>query len=1023
MSPSRALKPITRLGWFIILLISLALPQASFASPVSTIDTPAALTYTWTATWTAAGEPFAQPDRLAAAPDGTFYALETGVKRLRHIGANGELLATYSPSNGQGNLVAPVDMAVDGFSRLYVLEEEEFSPDREARIIRYSNDTFDTVFTPWWASGIGAPGLGLRSVAIMGDTIVMITGNVIVRFDLAGQRIGQTYPAWNQNLSFRDMALTADGRIYRLHSDEGNYGIPPVQIVDLRGNELGKWGINQGDKDAPPPDPGVFIYPSDITADLRGHILVLDTEQSANATNRTRSCRAQVFDESGAYLTEFGGCGSADGEFDNPQSIVALADGRIVVADTGNDRLQVFTPSELPPLRPLPGPTAWDAPVASRPGTWEDWGPRGVGRIDMVIIPPRPSRERPIVGFYGDRGVTLSADLVTWERQSAWWPGTDRGSVQPPFKVGEVRYAGSHTLLATGMKQDASYRSEDFGRTWLRLGDAPGTAARFIAPSPAYDADRTLFLASEDGRIWRSTDAGATWQLRSSLADRVSDLEVLPGAGDARILLVAGWGMDCCKQGILRSTDDGATWTEVAPADARNRRLFVSPTFAQDQTVIAAPDALSFHPDFLRSVDGGKTWTPLPLGGNYYFPLGSPAVTFSPNYAVDKTLLAWDETSRSYLSTDGGDTWKKFDSGPIAIGPVSVLKWLAFSPNYATDGAVWRQRKGAAGVEVTTDGAATWGPLGAAPGDAIRSLVAPSDAAVPWAATRDAIFPLSGSPGNVTPLQSLNFRDGMSVAIAFSPDFANDKTAIAGSAITRDAGATWRPLPFESQIQNTKWAEAAFAPDYPSSRRILVAYDNEPLDHPGVEWTADDGATWQVVRVPLGGLRSLTFDAVNPLKVYAGGEGGVAVSKDGGQSWENAGGPLSLLRVAGLLAREESGANVLYVATSSAGMWRGRDGGMAWEKMNAGLADGRLCALGGNRNMLAVATCAGQLYLSSAPFGWWEPVGNPLPAEPTELLAQGSRFAGRVVAGTTVGVFSMRQAVSDPRRLWLPVVE
>ena len=47
---------------------------------------------------------FEKPDRLAAAPDGTFYVLERERKRLRHVSANGEVLAQLAPNPRQGIL-------------------------------------------------------------------------------------------------------------------------------------------------------------------------------------------------------------------------------------------------------------------------------------------------------------------------------------------------------------------------------------------------------------------------------------------------------------------------------------------------------------------------------------------------------------------------------------------------------------------------------------------------------------------------------------------------------------------------------------------------------------------------------------------------------------------------------------------------------------------------------------------------------------------------------------------------------
>ena len=52
--------------------------------------------------------------------------------------------------------------------------------------------------------------------------------------------------------------------------------------------------------------------------------------------------RVQVFELSEKFVTKFGSEGSERGEFDCPGSTASLSDGRIVVSDRNNHRIQVF---------------------------------------------------------------------------------------------------------------------------------------------------------------------------------------------------------------------------------------------------------------------------------------------------------------------------------------------------------------------------------------------------------------------------------------------------------------------------------------------------------------------------------------------------------------------------------------------------------------------------------------------------------------------------------------------------------
>ena len=53
-----------------------------------------------------------------------------------------------------------------------------------------------------------------------------------------------------------------------------------------------------------------------------------------------------VYDKDGKYLFEFGGLGWGEGWFQYPKDIAIDSQGRIFVADTFNDRVDVFKPNE-----------------------------------------------------------------------------------------------------------------------------------------------------------------------------------------------------------------------------------------------------------------------------------------------------------------------------------------------------------------------------------------------------------------------------------------------------------------------------------------------------------------------------------------------------------------------------------------------------------------------------------------------------------------------------------------------------
>ena len=111
---------------------------------------------------------------------------------------------------------------------------------------------------------------------------------------------------------------------------DGNVYVPDthyqrVMVYTPEGELLRKWGSSGT-------GPGQFIYPTDVAFDAKGNIFV--SEYGDND-------RIQVFTPDGKYLYQFGKFGNGDGEFMRPQSMVI--DGDLVyVTDACNHRISVF---------------------------------------------------------------------------------------------------------------------------------------------------------------------------------------------------------------------------------------------------------------------------------------------------------------------------------------------------------------------------------------------------------------------------------------------------------------------------------------------------------------------------------------------------------------------------------------------------------------------------------------------------------------------------------------------------------
>jgi len=121
-----------------------------------------------------------------------------------------------------------------------------------------------------------------------------------------------------------DVAVGADGRIYLLSAETAH-----VYVFDSERKLLFWFGQKGGST-------GKLSRPVGVAVDNRfERIYVVDYMRHA----------VNVYTEDGRYLTEFGGLGWDEGWFQFPSDVDVDSQGRIMVADTFNNRVQVFGPA------------------------------------------------------------------------------------------------------------------------------------------------------------------------------------------------------------------------------------------------------------------------------------------------------------------------------------------------------------------------------------------------------------------------------------------------------------------------------------------------------------------------------------------------------------------------------------------------------------------------------------------------------------------------------------------------------
>ncbi len=200
----------------------------------------------------------------------------------------------------------------------------------------------------------------------------------------------------------------------------------------------------------------------------------------------------------------------------------------------------------------------------------------------------------------------------------AFFLGVASSPAQSPWTVvgpagGDARafafIPGQPQHLFLGTTNSWLYESLDSGATWHRLAKL-GSGDGFVLDHIVVDSvdPSTMYVGawkdSDGGGLWISRDAGHTWQ--ESADFKGQPVHALVQASADPHILFAG-----TLQGIYRSGDGGATWTQISPPGSHEiheiESLAVDPG---DPDIVYAG---TWHLPW-KTADGGKTWRNLKQG-------------------------------------------------------------------------------------------------------------------------------------------------------------------------------------------------------------------------------------------------------------------------------------------------------------------------------------------------------------------------------------------------------------------------
>lgn len=235
------------------------------------------------------------------------------------------------------------------------------------------------------------------------------------------------------------------------------------------------------------------------------------------------------------------------------------------------------------------------------------------------------------------------------------------GGVLSSIWVFDVVVADNGDIFAGAVGPDDGvspgvWKSADAGVTWQRLNVDPTAKVFSLSISPAGH----LFAGDwESPRIHRSTDGGASWQTTTvvdacgGILNRMTRFAFSPSG---TILAGAGW-VPSLEQGIFRSTDGGSTWANTCPAAGAVQTIPIGMTANADGTFAVGGEGTPIY----VSYDDGLTWNASNI-------MQGELQTMNMTHDASGNFLAANQVPPG---TTGG-VWRSSDDG-LTFSPLGAL--------------------------------------------------------------------------------------------------------------------------------------------------------------------------------------------------------------------------------------------------------------------------------------------------------------------------------------------------------------
>jgi photosystem II stability/assembly factor-like uncharacterized protein len=707
-------------------------------------------------------------------------------------------------------------------------------------------------------------------------------------------------------------------------------------------------------------------------------------------------------------------------------SLLTLLLGTLVIKGQAQDRVQSTDPAVRLQSYEAHVAMAESSPFRNHP--WQFIGPTNVsGRMtDIAVVTPKgESYTMYVAGAVGGVWRTRN-EGVSWEPIFEQAASTSIGEVTVAPSNQDILWVGTGeaNIFRSSMAGVGVFKSVDGGESFEHMGLAgTHTIPRIIVhptnPDIVYVAASGHEWTNDEYRgLYKTTDGGRNWEKVLFIDEETGVIDLVMHPADPNTLYAATWQRirdkwndprnepDYDGSGIYKTTDGGASWTEVnegLPAPRHRGRIGI--------------DIAPSNPDVVYAfVDNYETAREAPEGETdaYGRPRG-PIIQGASVFRSDNAGGSWTRMSESDSYMQGLSGTYGWVFGQMRVDPNNEDRIYVMG----------------LGLNVSEDGGRSFRSLGGMHGDHHGLWIDPAnsdylvnvndggvaisyDAGANWRTFYDD-FPL---------VQFFNVAHDM-----------GDPFRVYGSV--QDQGSYRGVVDLSQGRQNIPAVDFEGAPGGEGSSHAIDPTDPDVVYSAGFYGTIsrtkmDTGESVAVLPQPEPGEAAFRGQWVAPFiisphnpRVIYHGMNFLFRSMDRGDSWDRISPDLTFNDPAKYgdipyqtlfsIAESPFKFGLLYVGTDDGRVWRTDDGGDDWKEINRGVPEKWVAEL------VASKYDRGTVYMAQngkreddfAPYLWkstdygehWRSIVSNIPSGPVNVIKEDPRNPDILYVGTDLGVY------------------